>query len=621
MEFVFEPDKFKKRLMLNPKNPEQVEKRAVFAHAITLKSTFEVVDHPEYFLKIRVTEANRKVSTIEIYMDKLIVCSCEEYTRKECGICKHTAVLQFMRKIHPGHKFSRYINESIKDLRISSENSHIVYESLKDIFYRIGVGERESESCSCTTKRKIMKSYDTSSPTVPYDLPEPFILNDGRTLYPYQNDILASMMTAKNAICCMIMGAGKTLTSIAGIQTLASENGLIVCPKTVMDQWEREIRTVLGKSITYITGKNAEQFSGSKEGIGICTYQTFARNSKILGKRKFKFVIADEIQFIRNEESKTWAAFKRIKTEYFWGLSGTVIENRLDDLYSVMEIVSPGRLGAKWKFDSKFKVIRSIHTSKVLYENEIQNIPELRKMISGNVFSHVDIGLKDPTHNFHYVSMDSDARDKHDWYMFEVKKLVSKSLNSPLTFGEKAYLQSLRLRARQCCNTLELIDGPSDSRNESQKVDMVVEIISESVREGRKIVVFSEWTGMLNIIQKKLSTMKDPIGNSRLDGSMTSPHRRAAVDRFVSDPDCWVFFSSDAGGIGLDGLQGVCHTMLHIELPWNPGKLDQRIGRLNRIGQDSVVDVHYIVTEDSIESRIESLIEEKRSVRNDTLFS
>lgn len=412
-----------------------------------------------------------------------------------------------------------------------------------------------------------------------------------------------------------------TLTSIAGLKHLGVEGMkvFIVCPKSIVKQWANEIKRVLGIDAFQITSQNVLTFTDLCEtGIGIATYQTMVRNIDKLASSPYSMVIADEIQYIKNEESKTWNALKRIESEYFWGLSGTVIENRLDDLYNIMQIISPGLLGPKWKFDFKFKKLGSIHRKKVLYQNEIQNLPDLRSIISNNIFSYDKIALPSIFHHKYLVGMDPGARSTHDEFIEKANTLISKSLNMELSHFEKLLIQSYLLKARQACNSVELINKVIAPRGE--KIKNILDVIKQvCLTQGEKLVIFSEWTEMLDIIEREM-LLDMSINHVRFDGSMTAKARMRAIEQFKNDPLCMIFFSSDAGGIGIDGLQLVCNNMLHVELPWNPGKLAQRNGRLHRLLQTKDVNVYYMITEKSIEEKMQKLLDDKAKIRMDALF-
>lgn len=467
---------------------------------------------------------------------------------------------------------------------------------------------------------------------------KPFRLNrklekvKSRTKYPATRYIKnVEYIGKKEAMCISVSAPDRlyvidnyivthnTLTSIAAIKELNLKNVLIVCPKTIMVQWEKEIKRVLNRDIFFIKGNNISQFL-ELNCIGIITYQTLNRNIGKLKEKKYDLIIADEIQFIRNNESKTWNAFNKLNSEYFFGLSGTVIENKIDDLYNIMQIVNPGLLGHRWKFNDKFRKIKSISKRKILYENTVENLPDLRELLKGNVFSYDKLNLPGISYNNHFVSLDKTSQKIHDDYMEKANRLISKSLNTPLSFMEKAMVQAFLLKARQACNSIELIDG--DILPSNAKIDKIMDLINEvCIKSNSKLVIFSEWTTMLDIIQREVINSKFGFNTTRLDGSMKPDQRYEAVKKFQNDPDCKIFFSSDAGGLGLDGLQLVSNDVLHIELPWNPAKLDQRNGRLNRIMQKNKVNVHYLIAKNSIEQKIQKLLSEKRQIRQDALFS
>lgn len=595
-----------------------VEIRSIAMHATEMAYDIELLDYEdEGLVEVLFTEANHHIAKVQIFNLSKKTCSCEQYLHRECGYCKHIAIIDFILRSYNLEvnyiEFGRRLKDRITDIFASNKYKYKIYDSFTDSISTIGRGEEIVKSASLITKEK--KSVYKPNINNLVNIPNPYVLIEGLSLYDYQHDILRKILTAKRAICAMDMGAGKTLTSVAGIQYIRTNNVLISCPKSVINQWVYEIKRVLNIEPTILNSRNVMSFAHSNSGIGICTHQTLARNISTLSNRTFDVVIADEIQFIRNDESKTWSAFKKIKSEYFWGLSGTVIENRLDDLYNIMSVVAPNYLGPKWKFEQKFKKLRSIHRTKVLYDNEVINLPELRNLISSCVFSYNKLELDEPVHINHFIGMSKEAKRLHDNYYEAANRLIAKSLQYPLTFSERAILNSHLLRARQCCNTLELV---IEEKEYSEKIKKIISLISEiCIHKKQKLVVYSEWTTMLDIVQREVSGV---IGYTRFDGQMSIKQRNNSVQKFLEDDTCLLFFSSDAGSIGLDKLQFVCHNMIHVELPWNPAKIDQRIGRLRRLKQTQTVNVHYIIATDSIESKIHSLLSQKRKVRMNSLY-
>ena len=599
-------------------SPVDVEVNNIICEALNHDYALTLAAANKDFVEILVKDSAGHSGTVQYFLPELVVCSCAQYHKMGAGFCKHIAVSSAILKqpvTSEENIFSFNVNSYVKPLNKLKTKKYIVYDSLKGSNVTFGSSRIEQKSVSCLANEKYLTMAYELSLQLPAQLPPEVEVTDEIFLYPYQRDVLENMMTARRAICSMTTGAGKTLTSIAGLKILGGckLKTLIVCPKSIATQWNREVKRVLDTECYMITSDNATSYSG---GVGIVTYQTFSKNIDFFKTISFDLVIADEIQFIKNDQSKTWGSFKKLKTQYFWGLSGTLIENKLDDLYSIIQVVAPGLLGPKWKFDYRYKKIESIHKRKVIYLNEVQNIEELRDTIKSHVFSYSNLDLPPISFFKHYVSMDDDSTEKHDYFIDQANALISKSLNSDLTMYEKAMIQSFLLKARQICNTEELISKIPTAPN--AKIRKILELVADiCVKNNRKLVIFSEWTEMISILTRELAHLNLDIAH--LDGSMTSKKREQELDRFRNDPNCKIFISSDAGGAGVDGLQLVCSDILHVELPWNPGRLKQRNGRLHRLKQTKPVSVYHIITNNSIEMKLEKTLEDKTQVRLDVL--
>ena len=567
------------------------------------------------YIEIEFVDRAGHKNHIEIYDSVHHCCDCENYCRSGTGTCKHLEILKLINKSPMDKNERNFIAEIQRysarlDKNPKSKN-YVFYNGLTREVLRIKSDEEflDRESMNIATYRKLHRFNYTEDPNVNftdnYKLPN-------IELYDYQTEILQKLLTVKRGLCSMVMGSGKTLLSIGGIHYLQDPNVLIVCPKSIAGQWQTEISKHLGYPSVIASTKNLSTIPDDT--ITIVSYQTFMKNVDFFKKKQYKLCIADEIQYIRNDESKVWSAFRKINSEYFWGLSGTIIENRLDDLYNIFEIVRPGALGPKWLFDSKYKPVQSVHNMKILYENKIQNLKQLREEISGCVFSYDDLEL--PTLHKHVIRVDmtDGVRRMHDDFVQQAKMLVAKGLSRPLSFKERALIQAYYLRARQCCNTSELVD---EVEVESPKISAVMKKIQELIDLGHNVVVYSEWTSMLDIIERKLLSSKIPF--HRYDGSMNIQQRQQAIANFQSSK-ATVFTSSDAGSIGVDGLQTCSNHLIHVELPWNPAKLDQRNGRLHRIKQDKDVHVYNFICNNSIETKIEGLLRDKKKIRYEALY-
>ncbi len=599
-----------------PRTILDFEKSQIQRHAFSLNYKIELIAQNQDFAILQFTEDNLHKSKIHVY-DKIKVCSCKEYSKKELGYCKHLSVLDSILADRSSD-FRKQFLKIQTNLNTTQSKTHVykIWDSLESRIISLGSGSIVSycpnSSPPLNLPTCLIGNLSTCFfPTSPYTLPPDI------TLFDYQHDILGKMLNSKRSLCCMVMGAGKTLTSIAGIKELNTTNCLIVAPKSVMKQWQNEIHRTLGIESVFLSKKNIDSYLKQTDKIGICTYQTLNRNVEKLKSKSYKLIIADEIQYVRNEESSTWHSLGLLQSEYFWGLSGTLIENRLDDLYTVMHLVDPSILGVKWKYESKFKKIRSITRNKILFEHEVQNTQELKKLIENNVFTYDKIDVKPIIEKDHIVDLSINARKEHNNFVHMANTLIAKSLSSGISHYERLMIQAYQLKARQCCNTTELIDGISVI--DSQKINKILEIIKDvCITQNKKLVVYSEWTTMLSILERDLiKNLK--LEFVRFDGSMSQNKRFDSIEKFKTDPKCKIFFSSDAGGLGIDGLQFNCSDILHTELPWNPAKIDQRNGRLNRLGQTKQVTCHRVITKNSIESKIQENLVGKKSIRTDVL--
>lgn len=387
---------------------------------------------------------------------------------------------------------------------------------------------------------------------------------------------------------------------------------LVICPKSLRLQWEGEIKRVMG--LDSIQVAKPEDLA-KQDDIFITTYQYYTRHVDEFAKYSFDCVVADEIQFVKNADTKTWKAINKVKSDCFYGLSGTVIENRLDDLFSIMEIIDPGYLGPKWKFDDTYQNLLILTNTKILYKG-VKNVKALQNELKDRVFSYDNLVLPPITYTTIDTVLSKTERASHDNYLEEAKKLIAKSLSGPVSMGDRMMIQAFLLKARQSCNGEELLTK-SQNNKLSSKVQQFLKLVNDiCIKQNEKLVVFSEWTQMLDICKRDLNGL---VGFTTYTGKETPKQRVAAVTKFQTDPDCKIFFSSDAGGVGLDGLQLAACNIVHLELPWNPSKLDQRTGRVYRLLQTKPVSCWYLVSDGGIEVQIAGLLTSKREIRELTL--
>jgi len=552
-------------------------------------------------------------------------CSCKHFVESETDHCEHIGIITAVLK-HPVHFNSYPMFLSVRQQKRTSGKKdfcYMAYDGLEQQIVTYKIGRKKDaplfKSVAVSLAEQRIVSAGSSNEWNGVAPVSDSILNEPLKLYDYQEDIFSSMLKAQKAICSMEMGSGKTLTSIACYGWIRKHLDnpraklLVICPKSLKLQWARELKRAISVDSLLVNDVASLGKVGEFD-AHIVTYQFFSRHAEKFENQSYDMVVMDEIQFIRNSESKAWAAAKTIKAKFFFGLSGTVIENSLNDLYAIMDVIAPGHLGPAWKFKTQHQNLVSV-TKKVLIFSGIKNTKELHEKLKGRVFGYNKLTLPEISHHYKAVPMSKEQVESHDAYYADAKKLLAKAMTQGLSFAERMILQSYLLKARQCCNTLELIlkkDCPA-----SPKVNAITQTIKKHGKQGKKVVLFSQWTEFLAIIARNLE--EEGIGFVFYTGKESEKQREQNLKEFTINPAVQVFLASDAGGVGLDGLQHAANVVIHTELPWNPARLDQRTGRVYRIGQTKPVEVIYYYAPESIEEHILQVLQGKRDIRTITL--
>lgn len=584
------------------------------------------------WVKVEVTEANGKKGIVEIYdtLGAERACNCNDYFAEQGSACIHLAALEGIEKLGwaTDAQASAWLTALSKErIKIPflkhSYGGCIYWDSANQSSKILGKTPQFSENWLAYSKYKQQQTVASSgiSTNQQGNLPSSVgLLQNNLNLYQYQEDIFQKMILAKRGICSMVIGSGKTITTIACCEYLKRHKNpnmkvLVIAPKSLCLQWISEFNRAIGAKAEFV--KTPEQIKKiSNGGIYVGTYQFITRHIDEFKKHNYDCVVIDEIQFIKNNDTKTWKAISKIKSEYFYGLSGTVIENRLDDFYSIMEIVAPNKLGPKWKFCHEFQDVLAITSSKVIYTG-VRNLDVLKQKVKDHVWFYDQLVLPPITHIHIPVKCEHKEREIHDEYREKARLLISKSMNTPLSPAEKIMLQAFLLKARQAANAAELISKTVEPT--SNKVKEMLNLVQQHISKNEKLVIFSEWTQYLSICKREANALG--IKSVVYTGEENLKQRQKAVDDFQKDPQVMIFFASEAAGPGLNGLQLASHTMIHMELPWNPSKLDQRTGRIYRTLQTKPVTVYYLISEETIETTIEKLLDSKRDVRKQTLES
>lgn len=410
------------------------------------------------------------------------------------------------------------------------------------------------------------------------------------------------------------MGLGKTVQALAATELLRRRRGirrvLVVAPASVKYQWKNEIERFTDLDAQVIDGllPQREKLYASPKFFNLTSYELVLKDIKSLHELQADLIILDEAQRIRNWTTATARTIKQLKSRYAFVLTGTPLENKLEELFSVVEFVDGRRLGPAFRFLQEHRM--EDESGKLLGYRGLDQIhrklePILLRRTRGEVLKD----LPPRTDQVFRVPLSKEQAgpywEQHDILARLMHKWQSKGWLSEIDLRRiTCCLQNMRM----LCNSTFLFDKRT---HHSPKLAEFREIIRElTLEENRKVVVFSEYERMTYLAGEELRKMK--IGFVSLHGGVPAHKRGKLIDTFQHDEKCRVFLSTDAGGVGLN-LQAAS-AVVNFEPPWNPARLEQRIGRVHRLGQVHPVQVIHMLTEKTIEERVWETLEVKKSL-------
>ena len=430
-------------------------------------------------------------------------------------------------------------------------------------------------------------------------------------ILPYQLDGIAFAASAGRAILADDMGLGKTLQGIGMAELLAREADirkvLVVCPASVKAQWRSEVLRFSGRDCQIVLGSAAGR-SGQYDNecfFTICNYEQVLRDIIAIERVRWDLIVLDEGQRIKNWEAKTAQTIKSLRSPFALVLSGTPLENRLDDLFSVVEFIDDRRLGPAFRFFNRHRVTDK--SGKILGYKDLNLLRErLKPVLLRRTRSAVIKDLPPRTTEIVRIAPTDEQAGIELAQMQIVSAIVRKSYISEM---DLLRLQKALLLARMNADSTFLVDKHAPGF--SSKLERLQELLEElAAEDDRKIVLFSEWTTMLTLIERQITRLK--LDFVRLDGSVPQKKRQQLVDQFQRDPTCRVFLTTNAGSTGLN-LQAA-NTVINVDLPWNPAVLEQRIARAHRMGQKNPVQVYLLVTEGTIEEKLLATLSAKHDL-------
>ncbi|RLB70557.1 MAG: hypothetical protein DRH07_08365 [Deltaproteobacteria bacterium] len=410
------------------------------------------------------------------------------------------------------------------------------------------------------------------------------------------------------------MGLGKTHQALALLDMVAkispAASFLVVAPASVVYHWADKISRfypALSWGIYHGSKRNLEQCMGKK--VILTTYGIVNRDGSDLGGCFFEVIVFDEIQNLKNRKTRIHRASASLNAGIKLGLSGTPMENSPNDLKSLLDICIPGVLGSEQMFQRRF-------TIPIVEEQSEERRQELAERISPfflrRLRSQVATELPEIIENSRNCELHADQiRLYREFLSGQGKKLVEQ-LNDE--GSDVPYMEVLALITylKQICDHPSLISGGNDPEEYgSGKWELLKELLKECQENGYKVVVFSQYTAMLDLIENYLRGIG--IGIACLRGGMNLKKRQQEIDRFQNEDSCQVFCASLlAGGTGIDLTAAQC--VIHYDRWWNAAREDQATSRVHRIGQTQVVEVFKLITIGTLEEKIDKLISRRRTL-------
>lgn len=427
-------------------------------------------------------------------------------------------------------------------------------------------------------------------------------------LYPYQR--IGALFAARAGRCLLAddMGLGKTVQAITAVEILARTVGLervlVISPTSLKHQWKREIERFSDRKALVIAGLRASraELYAADAFYKLTNYDVVYRDLDLIRRWQPELIILDEAQRIKNWKTRTARSVKQLESEYAFVLTGTPLENRLDELHSIVEFVDRFRLGPMFRFLHEHQHCDD-HGRVVGYHNLSRISQTLAPILLRRKKDEVLKELPERLEKRFFVPMTPQQLQHHEENREMVGRLVAKwrrfgFLSEADQRRLMIYLQNMRMS----CDSTYLLDEKTDH---GVKADEVTQLLSEILEEHQtKVVIFSQWVRMHELVVHRVKQKQ--WGHVLFYGGVPGPKRKKLIQQFKEDAACRLFLSTDAGGVGLN-LQNAS-VVINLDLPWNPAVLEQRIGRVHRLGQQRPVRVVHLISQGTIEEGMLALL-------------
>ena len=456
-------------------------------------------------------------------------------------------------------------------------------------------------------------------------------------LFPYQREGMLHLAFTERALLADEMGLGKTIQAIAACALLhrlgTVRRVLVVTPASLKTEWEEQIERFTELSCQLVYGARHARLKaydlagpaaggeggGEPEGTGARPFFTLVNYEQMLAdaldvneRLRPDVVVLDEAQRIKNWSAKTTQAVKRLRSRYAFVLTGTPIENRIDEIHSLMDFLNPSVLGPLFRFNREFYELDDRGRPSG-YRNLGQLHERIRPFLLRRRKADVETELPERTQRNFFVPLLPQQQAAYDDLADQMARLAAVARRRPLTRQEQERLLRLLGMMRMTCDTNYILDREDRTSAKLPELERILEECREN--PGVKVIIFSEWERMLELVRDL--AVRLGIGFAWHTGSVPQRRRRAEINCFKADPACRLFLSTDSGATGLN-LQ-VASVVINCDLPWNPAKLEQRIARAWRKHQSRPVTVINLVAENTLEHRMLDTLAHKQALSDGVL--
>ena len=585
-------------------------------------------------------------------------CTCQDFKTNRLGLCKHiSATLHQVlkqrgakkimaaghRPLHSmmyvdyrqGRRIRLFVGELDKanllkwGARVADTEGFLLPESLTVFEVLLREARKIQPAFMCTDdvfdliaelheKERLKKKLESAVPKGANDKYLDKLLKV--RLFPYQK---RGVWFAANAGRCLIadeMGLGKTVQAIGTaellLRTMEVQRVLIVCPTSLKYQWKTEIEKFTDAQVHVVEGlqnKRLIQYEKGEQTYFIISYNTMASDADYLQILGADVLIIDEAQRIKNFRTRISIQLKKVRTRYCMVLTGTPLENKLEDLYSIIQFVDQYKLPPLYQFLDRYRI-----TSDSGQVMGYRNLKEIGEQLSDCMIRRVKkemlVEMPKRVDRIMFVSMTKQQADIHRELADSVARLVSKWHRFHfLSETDRRLLLLCLSQMRMVADSTYILDQKTRHDN---KITELMYILEEALADPeQKVVIFSQWERMTRLVAQELDAAN--TGYANLHGGVPSAERADLLTRFREDPNCKIFLSTDAGGTGLN-LQSAS-ILINLDIPWNPAVLEQRVARIHRMGQKENVTIINMVSSESIEQRMLGLLEFKSSMAQGVL--